>query len=83
MKRFNYNDWCTYWSEFKSLQELREKSDNIDDTLAGLEKECNSKLLAGDHTLIITALEERIEFLENQSSSSEIEPAGQMSLFAA
>ena len=83
MKRFNYNDWCSYWSEFNNLDELRKKSDDIDETLIELENEKKSKLLAGDHTLIIAALEDRIEWLEEHSASPLVESTGQISLFAA
>jgi len=83
MKRLNYNDWCSYWSGFNNLEELRKKSDNIDETLITLENECKSKFLAGDHTLIIAALEDRIERLEEHSSSPFVESTGQISLFAA
>lgn len=38
---------------------------NFDDTLDHLEKEMGERLLSGDHILIIEALENRIEDLEN------------------
>ena len=83
MKRQTYDDWYTYWSEFENVEELQKKSDNIDETLVALEKECKTKLLAGDHTLIITALEDRIEWLEEHSTTPSVEPTGQISMFAA
>ena len=83
MKRQTFHDWNTYWSEFNDLDELQQKSEDIDEILVSLEKESGTKLLAGDHMLIITALEDRIEWLEEHVSSPAIEATGQITMFAA
>lgn len=83
MKRLTYNDWSAYWSKISDLEELRKKSDNIDETLVSLEKEQGNKLLAGDHMLIIAALEERIDWLEEHTSVLSVEATGQITMFAA
>ena len=83
MKRLTYNDWSAYWSKISDLEELRKKSDNIDETLVSLEKEQGNKLLAGDHMLIIAALEERIDWLEEHTSVPSVEATVQITMFAA
>ncbi len=56
--------WNKYWEKYENLEELDHMSDDIDSTLQGIELGLNRKLLSGDHLLIISALEERIEELE-------------------
>lgn len=56
--------WNKYWEKYDDLEELDHMSEDIDSTLQGIELGLNRKLLSGDHLLIISALEERIEELE-------------------
>ena len=81
MKRFTYQNWCDYWAKFDDIDKLVRKSEDIDGTLISLQQEFGTKFLAGDHMLIITALEERIEYL--QENSPIVEPSGQLAMFAA
>ena len=57
-------DWGRYWDNFRNLELLKYKSNNLDETLALIEKEFAAKLLSGDHMLIVASLEDRIEQLE-------------------
>jgi hypothetical protein len=57
-------DWDKYWENFKDLNLLRQKSNNLDETLMMIEKEFAAKLMSGDHMQIVASLEERIEVLE-------------------
>ena len=57
-------DWEKYWENFKDLNLLRHKSNNLDETLMMIEKEFATKLMSGDHMQIVASLEERIEELE-------------------
>jgi hypothetical protein len=61
--------WNKYWEKYDDLEELDQMSDDIDSTLQGIELGLNRKLLSGDHLLIISALEERIEELEAMAHS--------------
>jgi predicted kinase len=63
--RKNLTEWQAYWSRYSNIQELKQMAANFDDTLDHLEKEMGERLLSGDHILIIEALENRIEDLEN------------------
>ncbi len=75
-------DWSTYWRRYNDLATLQKKSNDLDETLQGLETEFECKLLSGDHIQIITALEERIEELEKIKQDSANSPYGvQASLF--
>ena len=82
MKHAQYNDWNAYWAEFNNLDELQKKYDNLDETLISLAKECNTKLLTGDHLLIIEALENRIEQLQKMTIWPDSKESGQLALFA-
>ncbi len=66
MARKNLTDWQQYWSKYSNVHELKKMAANFDDTLDHLEKELGERLLSGDHILIIEALENRIETLENR-----------------
>ena len=61
--------WNKYWEKYDDLEELDQMSSDIDSTLQGIEMGLNRKLLSGDHLLIISALEERIEELEAMAHS--------------
>jgi len=63
-------DWTTYWGRYSDLALLQKKSVELDDTLKGIEEEFQCKLLSGDHIQIITALEERIDELEEAQAKS-------------
>ena len=62
-------NWEKYWANFKDLSLLREKSDNLDDTLRLIEKEFATKLLSGDHLQLVDALDDRIDELERLASA--------------
>ena len=59
--------WNKYWEKYYDLEELTQMSDDIDSTLRAIELEQRRKLLSGDHLLIISALEDRIEELEESA----------------
>ena len=56
-------DWEKYWANFKDLNVLYEKDANLDDTLQLIEKEFAVKLMSGDHLMLLSALENRIDQL--------------------
>ena len=62
-------DWEKYWSNFRDLSLLREKSDNLDDTLQLIEQEFATKLLSGDHLQLVDALDDRIDELERLAAA--------------
>lgn len=57
-------DWEKYWANFQDRNLLLYKADNLDETLQLIEKEFNTKLLSGDHIMILDALDDRIDELE-------------------
>jgi hypothetical protein len=66
----NTTNWQAYWQKYENPDILNQKSDNMDDTLREIESKLERKLLSGDHIQIISALEERIEELEQLVDSS-------------
>ena len=62
-------DWDKYWTNFKDLNVLKYKAANLDETLQLIEKEFAVKLLSGDHLMLLSAMEDRIEHLENQEKT--------------
>ena len=64
MQKNSLPDWEKYWANFKDLRVLRSKSANLDETLQLIEKEFATKLLSGDHLLLLDALDNRIEEME-------------------
>lgn len=79
MKKNGLPDWEKYWSNFNDKEQLLYKSDNLDETLQLLEQEFDTKLLSGDHMLILDALDYRINELERMETSKK--NAMQTSLF--
>ena len=71
MSKKGLPDWMIYWEKSSDLKKLREKSNNLDETLRGIESEFGCKLLSGDHMQIISALEDRIDDLESSQSGKE------------
>ena len=70
MAKTHLPDWEKYWANFKDLNVLRTKSANLDDTLQLIEKEFATKLLSGDHLMLLSAMEDRIEELEKEEKAS-------------
>lgn len=66
MAKSSLPDWEKYWANFKDLDVLRAKAGNLDDTLQFIEKEFAIKLMSGDHLMLLSALEDRIEELEKE-----------------
>ena len=69
MQHRKFPDWNSYWAKYSNVSLLENKSSNLDETLQEIENEFQVKLLSGDHLLIISALEDRIEELTNQLSN--------------
>ncbi len=63
-------DWVAYWNRFSNLNELENKSFQLDDTLIAIEAEVGCKLLSGDQMQIIMALEDRIRELARTGQRS-------------
>lgn len=61
--------WNKYWEKYENLEELNHMCEDIDSTLQAIELGLNRKLLSGDHMLIISALEKRINKLETMVHS--------------
>ena len=66
-------DWHAYWGKYQDVTFLQERSQNLDETLSDIENEFGIKLLSGDHILIISALEDRIEELESLPAHADAE----------
>jgi len=66
MAKSSLPDWEEYWANFKDLEVLRAKAADLDDTLQLIEKEFAAKLMSGDHLMLLSALEDRIEELEKE-----------------
>ena len=64
MVKSSLPDWGKYWSNFNDVQLLKHKAANLDETLQLIEKEFDTKLLSGDHMLLLDALDDRIDELE-------------------
>lgn len=71
MAKNHLPNWEKYWENFSDLEVLREKANNLDETLRLLEKEFAVKLMSGDHMQIIAALEERIDELERRQRAAQ------------
>lgn len=62
-------DWVAYWEQYDDLDELQNKSFNLDDTLVEIEQRVGCKLMSGDQMQIIMALEERIREVSKRGGS--------------
>ncbi|MBN1541819.1 hypothetical protein JW992_06705 [candidate division KSB1 bacterium] len=71
-------EWSVYWSRYNDADLLQKMSSDMDDTLRRIEAEFNCKLLSGDHLMIIDALEERIEELENARRTNPVDVQGEL-----
>ncbi len=72
-------DWDKYWANFKDLELLRDKATNLDETLQLIEKEFAVKLMSGDHLMLLSSLDDRIEALEKEERA--LKSAVQTDLF--
>ena len=62
-------DWEKYWANFKDAHVLRDKAENLDETLRMIENEFAVKLMSGDHLMLLSALEDRIVNLEKEEKA--------------
>ncbi len=70
MSRSLRSDWVAYWARYSNLNELENKSFQLDDTLREIEAEVGCKLMSGDQMQIIMALEDRIRELAKTGQRS-------------